>query len=71
MRTELVYWSYTPAVTVCNDCNYSTTGLHTHCPRCGSENVEIWSRIIGYYRPLKNWNPFRKKEFWTRRHYSS
>ncbi|EEB73363.1 anaerobic ribonucleoside triphosphate reductase [Thermococcus sp. AM4] len=71
MRTELVYWSYTPAITVCNDCNYSTTGLHTHCPRCGSKNVEIWSRIIGYYRPLKNWNPFRKKEFWTRRHYSS
>ncbi|KUH34145.1 anaerobic ribonucleoside-triphosphate reductase [Thermococcus celericrescens] len=71
MRTDLVYWSYTPAVTVCNDCNHSTTGLHTHCPRCGSENVEIWSRIIGYYRPLKNWNPFRKKEFWTRRHYTS
>ncbi|NJE00459.1 anaerobic ribonucleoside triphosphate reductase [Thermococcus sp. JdF3] len=71
MRTDLVYWSYTPAVTVCNECGHSTTGLHTHCPRCGSENVEIWSRIIGYYRPLKNWNPFRKREFWTRRHYTS
>ncbi|WP_010479465.1 anaerobic ribonucleoside triphosphate reductase [Thermococcus zilligii] len=70
MRTELVYWSYTPAITVCNSCNHSTTGLYTHCPRCGSGNVEIWSRIIGYYRPLKNWNPFRKREFWTRRHYS-
>ncbi|MFA4646304.1 anaerobic ribonucleoside triphosphate reductase [Pyrococcus kukulkanii] len=69
MRTELVYWSYTPAITICNKCGYSTTGLHTHCPKCGSEDVEIWSRIIGYYRPLKNWNPFRKKEFWTRRHY--
>ncbi len=71
MKTELVYWSYTPAITVCNSCGYSTTGLYTHCPRCGSENVEIWSRIIGYYRPLKNWNPFRRREFWTRRHYSS
>ncbi|WP_457751531.1 anaerobic ribonucleoside triphosphate reductase [Thermococcus sp.] len=71
MRTELVYWSYTPAITICNTCGYSTTGLYTHCPRCGSENIEIWSRIIGYYRPLKNWNPFRRKEFWTRRHYSS
>jgi len=70
MRTELVYWSYTPAVTVCNKCGHSTTGLHTHCPRCGSEDVEIWSRIVGYYRPLKNWNPFRKKEFWSRRNYS-
>ncbi|CAB48946.1 nrdD anaerobic ribonucleoside triphosphate reductase [Pyrococcus abyssi GE5] len=70
MKTELVYWSYTPAITVCNSCGYSTTGLYTHCPRCGSENVEIWSRIIGYYRPLRNWNPFRKKEFWTRKHYT-
>ncbi len=70
MRTELVYWSYTPAVTVCNKCGRSITGLHTHCPCCGSEDVEIWSRIVGYYRPLKNWNPFRKKEFWGRRHYA-
>lgn len=70
LKTELVYWSYTPAVTVCNGCGYSTTGLYTHCPRCGSDSVEIWSRIIGYYRPLRNWNPFRKREFWTRRHYS-
>jgi len=70
MRTDLVYWSYTPAITVCRNCNHSTTGLHTHCQRCGSENVEIWSRIIGYYRPLKNWNPFRRREFWMRRHYT-
>ncbi|NJE08922.1 anaerobic ribonucleoside triphosphate reductase [Thermococcus sp. M39] len=69
MKTNLVYWSYTPAITVCNTCGHSTTGLHSHCLKCGSEDVEIWSRIIGYYRPLKNWNPFRKKEFWTRRHY--
>ncbi|AMQ18373.1 anaerobic ribonucleoside triphosphate reductase [Thermococcus peptonophilus] len=71
LRTKLVYWSYTPAVTVCNACGRSSTGLHTACPHCGSEDVEIWSRIIGYYRPLKNWNPYRKREFWSRRHYSS
>lgn len=71
LRTKLVYWSYTPAVTVCNACGRSSTGLHTACPHCGSEDVEVWSRIIGYYRPLKNWNPYRKREFWSRRHYSS
>ncbi|NJF25869.1 anaerobic ribonucleoside triphosphate reductase [Thermococcus sp. Bubb.Bath] len=71
LRTKLVYWSYTPAITVCNACGRSSTGLHMACPYCGSEDVEIWSRIIGYYRPLKNWNPYRKKEFWSRRHYSS
>ncbi len=32
LRTKLVYWSYTPAVTVCNACGRSSTGLHTACP---------------------------------------
>ncbi len=68
-ETDLVYWSFTPAVTVCRDCGRSSTGLHASCPRCGSSNVEVWSRIIGYYRPLKNWNPSRKREFRTRLHY--
>ncbi|MCD6244432.1 MAG: anaerobic ribonucleoside triphosphate reductase [Candidatus Korarchaeota archaeon] len=68
-ETDLVYWSFTPAVTVCRDCNRSSTGLLASCPYCGSSNVELWSRIIGYYRPLKNWNPSRRREFKTRVHY--
>ncbi|MEM4584787.1 MAG: anaerobic ribonucleoside triphosphate reductase [Ignisphaera sp.] len=71
LQTELVYWSYTPAITLCPRCGKDFTGLHTSCPRCGSDNVEIWSRIVGYYRPLKNWNPYRKREFWMRKHYKS
>ena len=69
-QTDLVYWSYTPAITYCPRCGRTYTGLHTACPRCGSEEVEVWSRIVGYYRPLKNWNPARKREFWTRKHYA-
>ncbi len=69
IQTDLVYWSYTPAITHCNSCGRTFTGLYKRCPVCGSENVDIWSRIIGYYRPLRNWNPFRRKEFWRRRHY--
>ena len=69
MQTDLVYWSYTPAITHCNSCGKTFTGLYTRCPVCGSENVDVWSRIIGYYRPIRNWNPYRRKEFWTRKHY--
>ena len=30
---------------------------------CGEE-CEIWSRVCGYYRPVKkNWNPGKKEEF--------
>ena len=67
--TDLIYWSYTPAITHCPRCGKTFTGLYRRCPACGYEGVEIWSRIIGYYRPLKNWNPYRRREFWTRKHY--
>ncbi|MEM4717184.1 MAG: anaerobic ribonucleoside triphosphate reductase [Desulfurococcaceae archaeon] len=69
INTDLVYWSYTPAITHCNACDKTFTGQYTTCPACGSENIDIWSRIIGYYRPLRNWNPQRRREFWTRKHY--
>ncbi len=69
INTDLIYWSYTPAITHCPRCSKTFTGLYRRCPACGYEGVEIWSRIIGYYRPLKNWNPYRKREFWTRKHY--
>jgi ribonucleoside-triphosphate reductase len=68
--TDIVYWSFTPAITHCNNCDATFTGIYKTCPRCSSENVDIWSRIIGYYRPLRNWNPYRRREFWQRKHYS-
>ncbi len=69
VETDIVYWSFTPAITHCNDCGATVTGLYRACPKCGSGNVDVWSRIIGYYRPLRNWNPYRRKEFWQRKHY--
>ncbi|MEM2154116.1 MAG: anaerobic ribonucleoside triphosphate reductase [Nitrososphaeria archaeon] len=69
VNSDLVYWSFTPAITVCLKCERGFTGIFSRCPLCGSEKVEVWSRIIGYYRPLKNWNLYRRKEFWTRKHY--
>lgn len=68
-ETDLVYWSFTPAQTHCPKCGRTFTGLYTACPECGHEGVEVWSRIVGYYRPLGNWLSARRREFWTRRHY--
>ncbi|MEM3504532.1 MAG: anaerobic ribonucleoside-triphosphate reductase, partial [Nitrososphaeria archaeon] len=69
LNSDLVYWSFTPAITVCLKCERSFTGIVARCPVCESEKVEIWSRIIGYYRPLRNWNIYRRREFETRKHY--
>lgn len=67
--TNLVYWSYTPAITFCYKCSRTYTGLYYECPKCGDNNVDIWSRIVGYYRPLRNWNPYKRREFYKRHHY--
>lgn len=69
-NTDLIYWSYTPAITYCKRCEKTYTGFYTNCPVCYSSEVEIWSRVIGYYRPLSNWYPYRRLEFYTRIHYS-
>ncbi|ABL77744.1 anaerobic ribonucleoside triphosphate reductase [Thermofilum pendens] len=62
-NTKVVYFSITPTITVCRKCGRSTTGYLDGCPHCGSSEVEHWSRIVGYYRPVSNWNPGKKAEF--------
>ncbi|MEM1750223.1 MAG: anaerobic ribonucleoside-triphosphate reductase [Desulfurococcaceae archaeon] len=71
INTDVVYWSYTPALTICRKCGKSSVGVYSSCPKCGSIEVDVWSRIVGYYRPLRNWNPYRRREFYKRKHYSS
>ena len=70
-NTKIVYFSITPNQTYCNRCGWSAVGVHDHCHNCGSKDIEIWSRIVGYYRPIRNWNIGRRKEFQTRVNYTS
>jgi ribonucleoside-triphosphate reductase len=57
----LPYMSITPTYSVCPDHGY-IFGEHEVCPTCGAE-CEVYSRIVGYIRPVKNWNPGKKAEF--------
>ena len=38
------------------------------CPTCGKD-AEVYSRITGYYRPVRNWNDGKAQEFIDRREY--
>jgi len=60
-NTKLPYFSITPTFSVCNDHGY-IKGEHFSCPDCGSE-TEVYSRIVGYFRPIKNWNAGKREEF--------
>ena len=64
---KLPYYTMSPTYSVCEDHGY-ITGEEYKCPICGKE-TEVYSRITGYYRPVKNWNAGKSQEFKMRKTY--
>jgi len=60
-ETRLPYFSITPSFSVCENHGY-IRGEQRTCPECGSE-TEVYSRIVGYLRPIATWNDGKKQEF--------
>ncbi|NPA86235.1 MAG: ribonucleoside triphosphate reductase [bacterium] len=63
--TRIPYFSITPTFSICPTHGY-LPGRHFTCPHCGTR-CEIWSRIVGYYRPLQFWNLGKYTEFFRRK----
>ncbi|MCQ2435880.1 MAG: ribonucleoside triphosphate reductase [Clostridia bacterium] len=64
---KLPYYTLSPTYSVCKDHGY-IVGEHFTCPTCG-QTTEVYSRITGYYRPVKNWNDGKAEEYRSRRVY--
>ena len=64
---NLPYYTMSPTYSVCADHGYLAGEQH-FCPHCGKE-AEVYSRITGYYRPVKNWNDGKSQEFKDRKVY--
>ena len=64
---KIPYFSLTPTFSVCKKDGY-INGEHFTCPKCGEESL-VYSRIVGYYRPVQMWNTGKKKEFVDRQYY--
>lgn len=58
---ELPYISLTPTFSICPEHGY-LFGEQFTCPHCGVD-TEVWSRIVGYYRPIQNWNKGKQEEY--------
>jgi len=67
-NTRLPYFSITPTFSICKKHGY-IKGENPECPECGEE-TEVYSRIVGYFRPVKNWNNGKKEEFKDRLEYT-
>ncbi|AFG38336.1 ribonucleoside triphosphate reductase [Spirochaeta africana] len=64
---HLPYFTITPTFSICAEHGY-LSGEHHECPHCGGP-TEIYTRIVGYYRSLRNWNRGKREEFGDRRTY--
>ena len=64
---KLPYYTMSPTYSVCRTHGY-IAGEQYICPECGSD-TEVYSRITGYYRPVKNWNDGKAAEFEKRTEY--
>jgi ribonucleoside-triphosphate reductase len=67
-RYKLPYYTITPTFSVCPSHGY-LTGAHETCPDCGS-GCEVWSRSVGYLRPVDQWNTGKRQEFRDRTTYT-
>ena len=61
---HLPYVTFTPTFSVCPSHGY-IKGEKPKCPTC-NDNCEVYSRVVGYLRPVKQWNKGKQAEFHAR-----
>jgi ribonucleoside-triphosphate reductase len=64
---RLPYFTITPSFAICPNHGY-LRGEVDRCPTC-SEKTEVYSRVVGYMRPVDQWNTGKQAEFAARSHY--
>jgi ribonucleoside-triphosphate reductase len=64
---NLPYLSITPTFSTCDEHGY-IEGEEFKCPTCGKD-TEIWTRVVGFYRPIQAFNPGKFEEYTNRKEY--
>ena len=59
-RFRLPYLTVTPTFSICPEHGY-LAGEHHECPTCGGA-CEVWTRVMGYHRPVSSFNIGKKGE---------
>ncbi|QQB47562.1 ribonucleoside triphosphate reductase [Corynebacterium glucuronolyticum] len=65
---RLPYITITPTFSICPSHGY-LSGEHPTCEQCG-EQTEMWTRVMGYFRPVSSFNTGKKGEFHERTYFS-
>ncbi|MBO3839556.1 MAG: ribonucleoside triphosphate reductase [Thermoproteota archaeon] len=62
---KLPYFTLTPTFSICPEDGY-LSGEQPTCPKCG-RSTEVYSRVVGYLRPVDQWNAGKQEEFRQRK----
>jgi ribonucleoside-triphosphate reductase len=58
---RIPYFTLTPTFSICKEHKYLAGEVY-NCPHC-QEKTEVWTRIVGYHRPVQSWNDGKQEEF--------
>jgi len=59
--SRIPFLSFTPTFSICSEHGY-ITGEKYKCPTCKSD-TEVWSRVVGFLRPVGDWNAGKRQEY--------
>ena len=62
VKEQTPYLTFNVPNTVCNKCGHITKQYTNHCPKCGSEDVDYLTRVIGYLKRVSKFSSERIKE---------
>lgn len=68
-NSSIPYITVTPTFSICPDHGY-LSGEHFECPDCGKES-EVWTRVVGFHRPVQAWNKGKQEEYKDRREFNT
>ena len=58
---------------ICPECKVvcEDYGCYSICPNCkrNCTNMEVYQRVVGFYRPVRQWNDGKRQEFKDRKTY--
>lgn len=63
VRAGCNYFTYNVVGYQCSDCGYISKSYGTSCRKCGSKNIDYYTRIIGYLKKVSNFSDARQAEF--------
>lgn len=69
-KNGVPYWTTNVLCTICNDCGTIDPVTRKACKKCGSDNVDYGTRVIGYLKRITNFSDARQKEA-AKRYYAT